>query len=70
MITVMEEETKRWTAKRKAALVVGIIQAKTTIAEASRGFDIPPSEIEDWLDEAKNNGMNTPTYNGIICAIV
>ena len=38
--------------------------------EASRGFDIPPSEIEDWVDEAKNNGMNTPTYNGIICAIV
>ena len=55
MITVMEEETKRWTAKRKAALVVGIIQAKTTIAEASRAFDIAPSEIEDWLDEAKNN---------------
>ena len=70
MSTVMEEETKRWTAKRKAALVVGIIQAKTTIAEASRAFDIAPSEIEDWLDEAKNNGMNTPTYNGIICAIV
>ena len=47
----MEEETKRWTAKRKAALVVEIIQAKTTIAEASRAFDIAPSEIEDWLDE-------------------
>ena len=28
MSTVMEEETKRWTAKRKAALVVEIIQAK------------------------------------------
>ena len=70
MSTVMEEETKRWTAKRKAALVVEIIQAKTTIAQASRAFDIAPSEIEDWLDEAKNNGMNTPTYNGIICAIV
>ena len=51
MSTVMEEETKRWTAKRKAALVVEIIQANTTIAEASRAFDIAPSEIEDWVDE-------------------
>ena len=56
MSTVMEEETKRWTAKRKAALVVEIIQAKTTIAQASRAFDIAPSEIEDWLDEAKTMG--------------
>ena len=58
MSTVMEEETKRWTAKRKAALVVEIIQAKTTIAEASRAFDIAPSEIEDWLDEAKKGMEN------------
>ncbi len=28
---VMEEETKRWTAKCKAALVIEIIQGKTTI---------------------------------------
>ena len=58
MSTVMEEETKRWTAKRKAALVMEIIQAKTTIAEASRAFDIAPSEIEDWLDEAKKGMEN------------
>jgi transposase-like protein len=50
---VMEEETKRWTAKRKAALVIEIIQGKTTISEASRAFDIAPSEIEDWVNDAK-----------------
>ena len=58
MSTVMEEETKRWTAKRKAALVVEIIQAKTTIAEASRAFDIAPSEIEDWVDEVQKGMEN------------
>ena len=58
MSTVMEEETKRWTAKRKAALVVEIIQAKTTITQASRAFDIAPSEIEDWVDEAKKDMKN------------
>ncbi len=48
---VMEEECKRRTAKRKAALVTEIIQGKTTVVEASRAFDIPPSEIEEWVDE-------------------
>jgi transposase-like protein len=57
MSVVMEEEFKRWTAKRKAALV-DIIQGKTTVAEASRIFDIPPSEIEDWVEEAKRGMEN------------
>lgn len=49
----MDEEIKRWTAKRKSALVMEIIQGKKTVAEASRQFDISPSEIEDWVDQAK-----------------
>jgi hypothetical protein len=35
MSTLMEDDIKRWTAKRKTALVLDIIQAKTTISEAS-----------------------------------
>ena len=58
MSVVMEEEFKRWTAKRKAALVVDIIQGKTTVAEASRSFDIPPSEIEGWVEEGKRGMEN------------
>jgi len=54
----MEEEFKRWTAKRKAALVMEIIQGKTTVAEASRSFDIPPSEIEEWVDEGRKGMEN------------
>jgi len=30
-----------------------IIQGKTTVAECSRSFDIAPSEIESWVDDAK-----------------
>ena len=30
-----------------------IIQGKTTVAEASRQFDLSPSELEDWVDQAK-----------------
>lgn len=44
-----EGEIQRWTAKRKSALVLEIIQGKTTVAEASRAYDLSPSEIERKL---------------------
>ena len=53
MSTLMEDVIKRWTAKRKTALVLDIIQDKTTISEASRAFDLNPSEVEQWVDEGK-----------------
>jgi transposase-like protein len=58
MSKAMEDEFKRWTVKRKAALVTEIIQGKTSVAEASRSYDIPPSEIEEWVDEAKRGMEN------------
>lgn len=58
MSMTMEDEIKRWTAKRKAALVMEIIQGKSTVAEASRAFDLAPSEIETWVDEAKRGMEN------------
>ena len=45
----MNDDIKRWTAKRKAALVMDIIQGKTTVSEASRTFDLSPSDIENWV---------------------
>jgi len=50
---VMEEDVKRWTARRKSALVLEIIQGKTTISEASRQYDLTPSEVEEWVDQGK-----------------
>ncbi|PRY81408.1 DUF1153 domain-containing protein, partial [Donghicola tyrosinivorans] len=50
---------KRWTAKRKTALVIEIIQGKTTVAEASRTYDLTPSEIETWVDDAKKGMENS-----------
>ncbi len=46
MSNTMEEKVKRWTARRKSALVLEIIQGKTTVSEASRKYDLAPSEIE------------------------
>lgn len=58
MRAVMEEEIKRWTARQKSALVQEIIQGKTTVSEASRQFDLPPSEIESWGDDGKRGMEN------------
>ena len=53
MSITMEQEIKRWTTRRKSALVLEIIQGKTSVAEASRQFDLPPSEIEEWVAQGK-----------------
>ena len=58
MSSQMSDENKRWSAKRKSALVLEIIQGKTTIAEASRQFDLTPSELESWVDQAKEGMEN------------
>lgn len=37
MSQIMEAEHKRWTAKRKSALVVKILQGKTTVSAVFQG---------------------------------
>lgn len=63
MSMTMEDSIKRWTAKRKTALVIEIMQGKTTVAEASRSFDLSPSEIEGWVDDAKKGMENSLRAN-------
>jgi transposase-like protein len=58
MSVTMEEEFKRWTAKRKTQLVLDILQGRTTVAEASRAYDLPPSEIEEWLEDGRKGMEN------------
>ncbi|MCP1632025.1 transposase-like protein [Kerstersia gyiorum] len=63
MSKTMEEDIKRWTAKRKSALVLDIIQGKTTVSEASRQYDLSPSEVEQWVDDAKRGMENALRAN-------
>ena len=63
MSTKMEEDVKRWTAKRKSVLVLDIIQGKTTVAEASRAYDLPASEIEGWVEDGKRGMENALRAN-------
>ena len=63
MSVKMEEDIKQWTARRKSALVLDIIQGKTTVAEASRAYDLSPSEVEQWVDDGKRGMENALRAN-------
>jgi len=59
----MDEDIKRWMARRRAALVMEILQGKTSVAEASRAYDLPPSEIESWVEDGKRGMENALKAN-------
>jgi len=41
---------QRWTAKRKAAIVLEIIKGKTTAAEVARQHGLTIAEVDSWTD--------------------
>lgn len=45
-----DESVQRWTAKRRAALVVSLLKGDTSVAEAARRHGLTVAEIEDWRD--------------------
>jgi hypothetical protein len=63
MSMVMDDEIKWRTVRRKSALVLEIIQGKTTVAEASRAYDLPPSEIENGIEDGKKGMENALRAN-------
>lgn len=56
--SVTGNDVKRWSAKRKAALVLEIWKGKTTVSQACREFDLTPSDIEEWIFEAQDGMEN------------
>ena len=52
------QEIKRFTAKKKAEIVMDVFQRKTTVAEVSRKYDLAPATIEEWMEEARRGMEN------------
>jgi transposase-like protein len=44
------EEVQRWTAKRRAALVISFLKGETTAVEAARRHGLKVAEVEEWRD--------------------
>lgn len=43
-------EIERWTARRKAAVVLELIKGKTTAAEVARQHGLTVADVEQWKD--------------------
>ena len=41
---------ERWTARRKADLVLEIIKGQKTIVDAAREYDLKQSDIQKWME--------------------
>ncbi len=52
-------EIKRWTAKRRTALVVQIIKGETTARKAAREYGLKTSDIQHWYDSFMSGGENS-----------
>src|SRR3712207_1989163 len=50
MANGQDEHLKRWTAKRRAALVMEILRGDTSVAEAARKHGLTVAEVEDWRE--------------------
>lgn len=47
---------QRWTAGRKAAVVLDIIKGRTTAAEVARQFDLTVAEVDGWVERFTEGG--------------
>ena len=45
-----DDSIQRWTAKRRAALVLSILKGETSVAEAARKHGLTVAEVEDWQE--------------------
>jgi transposase-like protein len=51
MAAEASEQIERWTAKRRVALVVSILNGETSIVEAARTHGLTVAEVEDWREK-------------------
>lgn len=46
----MPENVRRWTAKRRAALILSIVKGETSVPEAARAHGLTVAEVEEWKE--------------------
>jgi transposase-like protein len=61
-------EPQRWTAKRKADLILQILRQTTTVIDVARQHDLTPSEVQEWVDtflKAGEQGLKARSPNAV-----
>jgi transposase-like protein len=57
-----DNNVQRWTAKRRATLVVSLLKGETSVAEAARKHGLTVAEVEEWQERfllAAENGLRS-----------
>ena len=57
-MTDVPDEVQRWTARRKAAVVMSIVKSETSAAEAAREHGLTVAKIERWHEQFLAAGEN------------
>ncbi len=58
MASEHDESRKRWTAKRRVALIVEILRGDTSVAEAARKHGLTVAELEEWRERFLSGAEN------------
>jgi transposase-like protein len=58
MTDELPDEVQRWTAKRRAALVLSILRGETSTAEAARKHRLTVAEVEEWQERFELGAEN------------
>ena len=58
MTETLPNDIKRWTAKRRTALVLQIIRGETTVRKAAREHGLKASDVQHWFDSFMSGGEN------------
>ena len=59
MTETLPNDIKRWTAKRRTALVLQIVRGETTVREAAREHGLKASDVQHWYDSFMSGGENS-----------
>jgi transposase-like protein len=49
-VETVPDDVQRWTARRRAALVLGVLKGEASVEEVARRHGLTTSEIEDWKE--------------------
>jgi transposase-like protein len=60
---VDEAKVERWTAQRKAAIILDVLKGKISVPEACRKYGFTQGEFREWVDEYHRGGVDALKVN-------
>lgn len=57
------EKFERWTAQRKAAIILDVLKGKISVPEACRKHGVTQGEFRQWADEYHRGGVDALKVN-------